>query len=179
MEATQVDAKQEVKSKPKRSIKRVVARKVKVLANENPQLVQPVQVLPVCAKINTRDQIAYPVSDDVLDQLDIQVERFNETPNLNEKMQIHTMLRTSIVNLEREIDGMLEIIEHIDADEIAQDHSDTDLNDDLVSIEQMVQGMEDEEVMQLKIAHYTRITQMIRTCKAKCRVNNMKVEKCN
>jgi hypothetical protein len=46
-------------------------------------------------------------------------------------------------------------------------------------IEKMMQGLQEEEIMQIKIMHFKRIAEVVKNCKAKCHSDNMKITKCN
>ena len=129
-------------------------------------------------------KIINPISDDTLDYLDSQMDRFNETNNLGEKISIYDHLKESVNNLEKEVSDMLKIIDTIDIDSFNNDDTkpDTDksdINDDIVNIEKMMQGLQEEEIMQIKIMHFKRIAEVVKNCKAKCHSDNMKITKCN
>ncbi len=134
--------------------------------------------------LNLKKNILNPVSDDSLDYLDSQMDNFNETNNLGEKISIYDHLKESVNNLEKEVVDMLKIIDTVDMETFNNDDSNsendkTDINDDIANIEKMIEGLKEEEIMQIKIKHFERIADVVRKCKAKCHTNNMKITKCN
>lgn len=136
--------------------------------------------------VNAKKTLKHPVSDDTLDDLEAQVDKFNETKHLGEKISIHSKLKDSIQILEQEVDDMVEIIDRIDIDAVSAElkHS-TDINDrtditeDIVNLEKMVEGMKEEEIMQIKLLHIKKITDIVKKCKSKCDSSKMRIAKCN
>lgn len=128
-----------------------------------------------------------PISDDTLDYLDSQVDELNDTNNLSEKIAIHRRLDDITKNLVSEIDSMVDIIDKVDQtfltsellDTDDDDHGSGDVNDSIVKLEKMIEGMQEEDSMQVKIEHYKRITEVVKRCKAKCTADTMSVAKCN
>lgn len=127
-----------------------------------------------------------PISDDTLDFLDAQVDEFNDTDNLSKKIAIHRQLEEVTKGLVQEIDGMVEIIDQVDQAflnselvDVDDQSESTDVNDDIVKLEKMVEGMKEADVMQVKIEHYKRITEAVKRCRAKCTADTMSVAKCN
>lgn len=130
--------------------------------------------------------LQHPVSDDTLDDLEAQVDKFNETKHLGEKIKLHSALKDSIQTLEQEVDDMVEIIDKIDIDAVsaelkqtAEVSDRTDITDDIVSLEKMVEGMKEEEIMQIKLMHIQKITEIVKRCKSKCDSSKMRIAKCN
>ena len=138
--------------------------------------------MSVTSKKNTENkEIKFTVSDDTLDYLDTQVDEFNETDNLGKKIAIHRKLQTITKTLIDEIDTMVEMIDDIDQTELnsefyeSKDDDNDDINDDIIKIDEMIENMEEEESMQLKISHYKRITEVVKKCRAKCSVDKLNV----
>jgi hypothetical protein len=119
----------------------------------------------------------YTVSEDTFDYLDTQVDEFNDTDNLGEKIVIHNNLKTITQNLIEEIDSMVEMIDDIDNeslnDEIIENNDNID--DDIIKLEGMIENMEEEESMLLKIKHYKRIIGIVKKCKNKTNQEPMQV----
>ena len=127
--------------------------------------------------------LKHPVSDDMLDDLEAQVDKFNETKLLEEKIRIHSILKESVKILEQEIDDMVEIIDKIDIHAVSQElknsTDDIDITDDIVNLEKIVEGMKEEDVMQIKMMHIQKITDIVKRCKSKCDSSKMRIAKCN
>lgn len=140
---------------------------------------------------NKNNTIKYPLSDDILDELDSQLDNFNETKNLGEKITIHSKLSETIENLENEINSMITLIEkedqiYLDSDLLnntdPQDDDYTDnLDDNIINIERHLENMKSEEILQYKLKHYQRIIRIVQKSKEKigCTEKIMNVAKCN
>lgn len=124
------------------------------------------------------EKISYPVSDDIFDELETKVEQFNDTSNISEKMVLHNELKETILQLEQEIDNMVEIVDKLETD-VIDNPSDTDITDDVISIEKMVDGMKEEEIMQTKLAHLKKIINKIQGCKSRYGSSNLHISKCS
>lgn len=129
-------------------------------------------------------KIKYNVSDDTLDYLDTQVDEFNDTNNLTKKIAIHRNLQEITKSLIDEIDNMVEIIDNIDQTVLNSEFYDTndnndnknnDINDDIINVEEMINNMEEEESMEIKISHYKRITDIVKKCRLKCDIDQMNI----
>ena len=128
-------------------------------------------------------KIKYNVSDDTLDYLDTQVDEFNDTTNLTKKIAIHRNLQEITKSLINEIDNMVEIIDNIDQtvlnsefyDTNDNDNKNNDINDDIINVEEMINNMEEEESMEIKISHYKRITDIVKKCRLKCDIDQMNI----
>jgi hypothetical protein len=138
----------------------------------------------------TRKDLKYPISDDTFDFMESQVDTFNETKNLGEKIQIHSKLEESVKNLGREIDEMASILDNdkLDTDAVNEDiakngsecnDGSTDINEDVINIEKILKDMKEEEIMQIKVLHYQKIIEKIKFCKSKCDSSKMRIAKCN
>lgn len=132
------------------------------------------------------DQIQNPVTDDVIDDLDGRIDKFNESKNLGEKVQLHHEITKTINTLESEINEMVEIIDMIDTEyvgkEIEKSIRETDsssIDDDIVNIDKMMHNMSEEEILQLKILRYKKIIDIIRHCKSKCENGGLIISKCH
>lgn len=137
--------------------------------------------------------IKYPLSDNVIDQLDADIDKFNESNNLGEKIIMHDKLVNLINNLQQEIDSMIDIVDKIDMDDVNKIMKSTnssqifdesnelkhDSNDDIITLEKMFDGMQEEDVMQTKIKYLEKIINNVKKCKANCEINKMKIAKCN
>ena len=131
-------------------------------------------------------EINHPISDDTMDYLDSCVDKLNETKNIGEKISLHSKLNDTIGDLEKEIDNMVDIIDNIDIDTINNDINtnqvETDkssIDDNIVNLELMLQNMKEEEILQTKIIHLQRITDMVKNCRKQCNVSQIKIHKCN
>lgn len=155
-------------------------------SSDQPTSVQPVST-SASASVRPDNNLSVSIellSDDVIDYLDSEVDRLQETKNLGEKINIHAKLIDTVKVLEKEINEMVDMIDRIDLNDnlkqsISCTNETTDINDDLVNLEKMMEDMDKEEVMQMKIKHYLRIVDIVKRCKAKCLENGMKVVKCN
>lgn len=130
--------------------------------------------------------LEHPVSDDTLDDLEAQVDKFTETKDLSERIKLHSILKSSVRILEEEVDQMVELIDRIDIDAVnteirktTENTDRTDITDDIVNLEKMMEGMKDEEIMQLKLMYVQKITEIVKRCKSKCDSSKMKITKCN
>jgi hypothetical protein len=128
-------------------------------------------------------KIKYPISDDTLDELESKVEKFNDMENIGDKIALHSELKETITQLEQEVDDMVEMIDKIDTDVINNKESSSseqsDITDDVINIEKMIDGMKEEEIMQIKLTHLKKLILMIQKCKSKCGSSNMRISKCN
>src|SRR5579872_4891957 len=80
------------------------------------------------------------LSDDVIDYLDSEIDRFNETKNLGDKISLHSKLIDTINTLETEIDAMINNVDKMDAVYVnmndkneklnSNNNDDIDINDD-------------------------------------------------
>lgn len=134
------------------------------------------------SKSNTENkQTTYTVSDDTLDYLDTQVDEFNDTDNLGKKITIHRKLKEITKILIDEIDNMVEMIDDIDETSLNSEFYETkeddndDINDDIIKLEDIIDNMEEEESIQVKISHYKRIAHVVKKCRAKCSIDKMVV----
>ncbi len=131
--------------------------------------------------------IKNPISDDTLDSLDSQVEKLTETKNLGEKISIHQQLKETIRRLESEINELAERIDKIDTEAFkelstlsqSQVNGDDDLNNDIVNIEKLVGSLQNEEILQNKVAQYERLADIVKSCRSKCIASEVKLKKCN
>ena len=137
---------------------------------------------------DNKKRIKHPLSDDTLDELEMEAEKFKETQNLGEKISIHSKLNETIKDLEKEIDDMINIIDKINIDAVNKEINDnihessgTTINDDIVSLEKMMENLNDEEVLQMKVFHYKRITDIVKKCKSICESDSgtLNIAKCN
>ena len=81
---------------------------------------------------------------------------------------------------------MVEIIDKIDIDAVSaylkqtsEANDKTDITDDIVNLEKMVEGMKEEDIMQIKLMHIRKITEIVNRCKSKCDSSKMRIAKCN
>jgi hypothetical protein len=132
-----------------------------------------------------RKNINNPISDDTLDYIDSQVDRFNETQNLGGKISIHAKLTESVKDLEKEINDMIDIIDKTDINQVSEDlrtsnsmNETTDITSDIMNLEKMIEVLREEDIMQVKIMHYKRIAAIVRKCKAVCDTTKMKIINC-
>lgn len=143
-----------------------------------------------CTEIEEyKKNLKYPISDDTLDYLESESDKLNESKNLSEKMKLHTELKCNIQSIGDEVDAMVDLIDKIDPDavtkEISQENNtselidDTDIADDIVNLEKGLADLSEEEVLQVKIKHLQRLTEMVKNCRAKCGPSVMKISKCN
>jgi disulfide oxidoreductase YuzD len=133
--------------------------------------------------------VNHPVSDDTMDYLEAQVDRFNESKNLGEKINIHSKLKEYVSNIDREIDQMYELIDKYDTDAIGEEimaendasmiNNDIDVENDIANLESMVDKLKEEEIMQKKMVHLQSILEKINRYRSKCDSSKMRIAKCN
>lgn len=139
--------------------------------------------------------VANPISDDTLDYVDSQVERLAETENLGEKISIHQQLKETIKRLENEINELAERIDKIDTETFKelstigiQENNDDPSNGSLpggslpggiANIERLVGSLQNEEILQNKVAHFERLADIVKNCKLKCIASDVRLKKCN
>lgn len=133
-----------------------------------------------------RKSLSIPVSDDVMDYLESQVDQLKSTDNLGEKVSIHTKLLEYTKSLEKEIDEMIDMIEKIDYNDVYEDikndinsQDTTDVSDDILNLEKIMSKLKEEDVMQIKLLYMKKILDRVRLCKAKCGEHKMTINKCN
>lgn len=122
----------------------------------------------------------YTISEDTLDYLDTQIDDFNDTDNLGQKIAIHNKLKAITDELIQEIDLMVEIIDNIDDNTLNNEFYETkeendDINDNIIKLEDMIENMEEEKSLSLKINHYKRIIGIVNKCKKNINVGKINV----
>ena len=136
----------------------------------------------------SKTELQHPVSDNTIDELETRVDKFNKMTHLGKKIKLHNALKDSFQALEQEVDEMVDIIDKIDIDAVSndikqsledRDSARTDITDDIVNIEKMVDDMKEEDVMQIKLMYIQKITDAIKKCKSICDSNKMRIAKCN
>ena len=132
------------------------------------------QVVPVIDEIK-----AYSIDNDTLDFLEIEADKYNETVNLSDKLKNYKNIKEIIVNLEKEINNITENIDNLDIMENVKEIESneitdkTDINDDIIIIEDLVKKMTEEHVLQQKFLYIKKITESINYCKTKCKTSKM------
>lgn len=127
---------------------------------------------------------SFDISDDTLDYLDSEIDKFNNTTKLGEKISIHKKLELVTKNLIDEINNMVSIVDNIDknieVDESSDDIEDINIDDMFVNIEKMLEDMKNDEPILMKIKHYERIMNIVKKCRTKCSKKEiMNITKCN
>jgi hypothetical protein len=136
-----------------------------------------------------KKNLKYPISDDTLDYLETESDKLSESKNLSEKIRLHTELKCNIQSIGNEVDAMVELIDKIDSDLVTKEIShenntsdltdDTDIADDTVNLEKGLADLVEEDVLQVKIKHLQRLTEMVKKCRVKCGPAAMKIAKCS
>lgn len=128
-------------------------------------------------------QIKTPISDSMMDYLDAENDKLNESNILSEKIEQHNKLKDMIQLISIEVDNMVDFIDKLDVnavtEELLQDSDKTGVEEDIVNMDKMLVGLKDEEVMQVKIKYLERLINMLQKCKAKCDPTKMRISKCN
>jgi hypothetical protein len=156
----------------------------KIVDDENHVQVNDIKVFTE-ESANKKLKLENPISDDTLDYLDSQIDKFNETTKLGEKINIHNELSTTIKKLEKEIDDMADIIDKIDVENVKSEHNResnsnvSSIDNDIVTLEKLVEGMKEEDILQIKIFHLQKIAEIIRNCKSKFNNADLRISKCN
>lgn len=126
------------------------------------------------------------VSDDTLDYLEIQVDKYNEMKNLGEKVDLNKRLNDVMRVLTSDIDEMTDLIgdekylqmELSTKDENFDDLTD-DISDNIVKIENDVKNLSlSDECVNLQVKQYIKIIKKIRHCKDQYVSTKMKVTNC-
>lgn len=114
------------------------------------------------------------VSDDTFDLLEAEVDKFNETKSLSEKIEIHSQLSKKISLLEDEINGMIKIIDDIDKEDI-------NISDDTsgIEIDDLIDEFDNEEILQKKLSCYIKMINKVKMCKKKCEKNTLSISRVN
>lgn len=127
-----------------------------------------------------------PVSDDTLDALEGEIDKLNDTSNLGEKVRLHTKLESQTKLLEDEIDLMIDMMDDLDFDKayesIKTDKNKTDttdVTDDIVNLDKLMNSLKQEDVMQIKIMYVQKMLNHIARCRALCDQSKLIVSKCN
>lgn len=135
---------------------------------------------------NLRKNLKTPISGDVIDDLDFQVDKLNDATNLGEKIALHSKIAEQTTRLENEVDNMINMLDSINFDVVSEmikndknNNDNTDVSDDIVNIEKLLENMKDEDVMQIKLLYVQKITDQIRKCRIKCDKTNFTINKCN
>jgi hypothetical protein len=133
-------------------------------------------------KRNKKKICKYPLSDDMLDTLETDIERLNETKNLSEKISIHRKVNKITTHLENEVATMILKLDEINNMNESNTCDETDIPDidaEIINIESMIKKMESCETIQDKIHEYEKIVKCIRKCKHSDNKPNMTVSTCN
>lgn len=135
---------------------------------------------------NLRKNLKTPISGDIIDDLDFQIDKLNETTNLGEKIALHSKITEQTTRLENEVDRMIDILDSVNFDTVSEiikndknKNDNTDVSDDIVNIEKLLENMKDEDVMQIKLLYMQKITDQIQKCRVKCDKTNFTINKCN
>uniref|UniRef100_A0A6C0DXE9 Uncharacterized protein n=1 Tax=viral metagenome TaxID=1070528 RepID=A0A6C0DXE9_9ZZZZ len=120
------------------------------------------------------------ISNDTFDELDADMDTYNETQNMNIKMTLHKELKEKVQMIEKEIDKFVNIIDEVDIDLTNKLNSDdTNIDDDIIDIDNLMKELTNEKSFEKMIEHYKRIFSKIQNCKSKCVGSGLNVIDCN
>jgi hypothetical protein len=120
------------------------------------------------------------ISNDTFDELDADMDTYNETQNMNIKMTLHKELKEKVQMIEKEIDKFVGIIDEVDIDLTNKLNSDdTNIDDDIIDIDNLMKELTNEKSFEKMIEHYKRIFSKIQNCKSKCVGSGLNVIDCN
>jgi hypothetical protein len=136
------------------------------------------------------DCLKNDLMDDVIDCLEADICKVNETKSLNEKVSQHIKLKNYTNSLIQQIDQMQKYVDQIDEsvnrtelnrklDLVNDDRVTIDnIGDQIDEIDQEVSIIDGEEAINRKIMHYEKIMQKIALCKDFHAKNGMIVKQC-
>jgi len=120
------------------------------------------------------------ISNDTFDELDADMDTYNETQNMNIKMTLHKELKEKVQMIEKEIDKFVGIIDEVDIDLTNKlNRDDTNIDDDIIDIDNLMKELTNEKSFEKMIEHYKRIFSKIQNCKSKCVGSGLNVIDCN
>lgn len=133
-------------------------------------------------KITSNTQ-EYPISNNTMEYVESQIDKLNETDNLSEKINIHAKLTEYTKTLESEINSMIDTLDNINIDDAIIDTQticdSTDIDDDIVNLNKMMENMQEEEIMQTKLDYLKKMITQVQKCKKITDNNKMSVTKIN
>lgn len=122
------------------------------------------------------------ISNDTFDELDADMDTYNDTKNMNTKMTLHKELKEKVQIIEKEIDRFVGIIDEVDIDltnKLNNNDEDTNIDDDIIDIDGLMKELTNEKSFEKMIEHYKRIISKIQNCKSKCVGSGLNVIDCN